>query len=172
MDLSLDRLRRGEVVAAGGGVLLLGVMFLDWYAAGGKGRTAWQSFDVLDVILALVALLAILLAGLAATQRSPALPVAASVVTAATGILVALLVLYRILNQPGANDFVEVSYGAFLGFLCMLAIAAGGWDAMSEDDTSFDGARVEPEGRGTVRPAPPATRPPEPAVPPEAGPRA
>jgi len=176
MDLS-RRLRRGEVIAAAGGVLLLVVMFLDWYAAGGvdgvgsQGFTAWQSFDVLDVILALVALLAILLAGLAATQRSPALPVAASVVTAATGILAALLVLYRILNQPGPNDFVEVSYGAFLGFLCVLAIAAGGWDAMSEDDTSFDDARVELGGRGTTRPAPPATRP-EPAAPPEAEPRA
>ena len=177
MDLRLDRLRRGELIAAAGGVLLLVVMFLDWYAAGGadgvasQGFTAWQSFGVLDAILALVALLAIVLAGLAVTQHSPALPVAASVVTAATGILAALLVLYRILNQPGPNDFVEVRYGAFLGLLCVLAVAAGGWGAMSEDDASFDDAGAELGARGAARPAPPATRPPEPVAPPEAEPQ-
>jgi multisubunit Na+/H+ antiporter MnhB subunit len=175
MDLRLDRLRRGEVIAAAGGVLLLFAMFLDWYAAGGaggvrlRGSTAWQSFAVLDVILALVALLAILLAALAATQRSPALPVAASVVTAATGILTALLVLYRILDQPGPNELVEVKLGAFLGFLCVLAVAAGGWDAMSEDNSTAGTAAADP---ASTRPTPPATGPPEPAAPPEAEPRA
>ena len=135
-----------------------------------QGGSAWEYFGVLDVILALVALLAILLAGLAATQRSPALPVAASVLTAATGILAALLVLYRILDQPGPNDLVEVKLGAFLGFVCVLAVAAGGWEAMSEDDHAR-AAAAEPGAPAPVRPPPPATRPPEPA-PPEAEPRA
>lgn len=176
--MKLSRLRRGELVAAAGGVALLVVMFLDWYAAGGvdgvhsQGVTAWQAFGVLDVILALVAILAILLAPLAASQRSPALPAAASVVTSASGIFAMLLVLYRILNQPGPNDFVEVSYGAFLGFLCVAAIAFGGWDAMSEDDPAFDVAGGELDGRVAASPAPPAEGPVEPTPPPEADPRA
>ena len=154
-------------------------MFLDWYAAGGvdgvrsQGITAWQAFGVLDVILALLALLAIVLAPLAATQRSPALPAAASVVTSASGILALLLVLYRILNQPGPNDFVEVSYGAFLGFLCVAVIAAGGWDAMSEDDPAFDVSGGELDDRVAARPAPPAAGwPVEATPPPEAEPPA
>jgi carbon starvation protein CstA len=174
--MELSRLRRGELLAAGGGVALLVVMFLDWYSVGGvdgvrsQGVTAWQSFGVLDVILALVALLAIALAVITSAQRSPALPAATAVITSAAGMLAALLVLYRILNQPGPNDFVEVSYGAFAGFLCVAAIAAGGWDAMSEDDPPFDVSGGELDDRVPARPAPPVAAPAQPAPPPEAEP--
>ena len=172
--MELSRLRRGQLIAAAGGVALLVVMFLDWYSVGGvdgvrsQGATAWQSFGVLDVILALVALLAIALAVFGATQRSPALPVATAVIMCAAGMVTLLLVLYRILNQPGPNDFVEVSYGAFAGFLCVAAIAAGGWDAMSEDDPPFDVSGGELDDRVPARPAPPAPGPTRPAPPPEA----
>lgn len=176
--MELSRLRRGHWLAGGGGVALLVVMFLDWYSVGGvdgvrsQGITAWQSFGVLDVILALLALLAIALALFAAAQRSPALPAATAVFTSAAGGLVLLLVLYRILNQPGPNDFVEVSYGAFLGFLCVAVIAAGGWDAMSEDDPAFDVSGGELDDRVAARPAPPAAGPVEATPPPEAEPPA
>lgn len=169
MDLS--RLRRGQVIAAAGGVALLVVMFLEWYSVGGvdgvrsQGATAWQSFGVLDVILALVALLAIALALLGATQRSPALPVATAVITSAAGTVALLLVLYRILDPPGPNESVEVSYGAYAGFLCVAAIAAGGWDAMSEDDPPFDVSGGELDDRVPARPAPPVSGPAEPDPP-------
>lgn len=169
--MELSRLRRGQMIAGGGGVALLVVMFLDWYSAGGvdgvrvEGATAWQSFQILDVILALVALLALALALVAAAQRSPALPAAMAVVTAAAGGLALVLVLYRILNQPGPNDFVEVSYGAFLGFLCLVAITAGGWDAMSEDDPDFDVSGGELDDRVPARPAPPVGGPADPTTP-------
>jgi multisubunit Na+/H+ antiporter MnhB subunit len=165
MDLS--RLRPGELVAGAGGVALLVVMFLDWYGAGGStqlgdaeielsvGFNAWQAFDLADVILALVALSAIALAVLSATQRSPALPVAASVITSTLGILGTLLVFYRILNQPGPNELVEVKLGAFLGFLSVAAVAVGGWLSMRDEEAAYAGAPV------TMRPAPPATEPEE-----------
>ena len=134
--MELSRLRQGDLVAGIGGVALLVVMFLDWYAAGGSARfqgqdidislgfNAWQAFSITDLILALTALSGIALAVLTASRRSPALPVAASVITTTAGLLATLLVLYRILNQPGPNDFVEVKFGAFLGFLSVLAVAA------------------------------------------------
>jgi hypothetical protein len=159
--MELSRLRRGELVAAVGGVALLVVMFLDWYGAGGTatlgGRTlelsiginAWQAFDVTDLILALAALAALGLAAATASRRSPALPVAGSVITSTLGALAMLLVVYRILNQPGPNEFVEVRFGAFLGFLATLAIAAGGW--MSIRDEEWKGANLEPD----LRPTPP-----------------
>jgi len=172
MDLS--RLRPGELIAAAGGAALLVVMFLDWYGAGGSaefqgqsidisvGITAWQAFGVTDLIVALVAVIAIGLAVVTAGRRSPALPVAASVITASLGSLAALLVLYRILNQPGPNEFVEVKLPAFLGFLCVLAIAAGGWRAVRDEE--WEGVPVETE----MRPTPPLEGPKDPAPPPEA----
>jgi hypothetical protein len=175
--VELSRLRPGELIAAAGGVALLVVMFLDWYAAGGTtsvggqsisvsvGFTAWEAFGITDILLALAALIAIGLAVLTATRRSPALPVAASVITATTGILATLLVLYRILNQPGPNEFIEVKFPAFLGFLCVLAILAGGWHSMR--DESWPDAQLPVD----VHPAPPAEGPRAATPPPEAEPR-
>ena len=176
--MELTRLRPGELIAAAGGVALLVVMFLDWYAAGGVtqvfqrdievsvGITAWEAFGFTDILLALGALTAIGLAVITATRRSPALPVAASVITTTVGALAMLLVLYRIVNQPGPNEFIEVKLPAFLGFLCVLAIAAGGWLSMRDED--WPDAPMETD----VRPAPPAEGPRDPAPPPEAEPRA
>jgi hypothetical protein len=166
--VELSRLRPGELIAAAGGVALLVVMFLHWYAAGGTtqvagrdievsvGFTAWQAFAFTDIVLALAALTAIGLAVVTATRSSPALPVAASVITATVGALATLLVLYRILNQPGPNEFIEVKLPAFLGFLCVLAIAAGGWHSMRDERWRAADLPVD------VRPTPPAEGTPEP----------
>jgi len=170
MDLS--RLRPGELIAAAGGIALLVVMFLDWYELEGGGGirsiglNAWQAFGLLDVILAIAALAGIGLAVVTAARRSPALPVAASVVTAAVGIAATLLVLYRILDQPGPNEFVAAELGAFLGFVSSLAIAAGGWASMRDEQWEA------PPVPADERPAPPPEGPREPAPPPEAEPRA
>ena len=176
--MELSRLRPGELIAAAGGVALLVVMFLDWYAAGGTtsvggqnidisvGFNAWQAFGITDILLALSALIAIATAAVTAARRSPALPVAGSVITSAAGAFATLLVLYRIVNQPGPNEFIEVKLPAFLGFLCVLAIAAGGWLSMRDED--WPDAPMETD----VRPVPPAEGPRDPAPPPEAEPRA
>ena len=176
--MELTRLRPGELIAAAGGVALIVVMFLDWYAAGGTtevggrdieisvGFSAWEAFGITDILLALAALTAIGLAVLTAARRSAALPVAASVITTTVGVLATLLLLYRILNQPGPNEFIEVKLPAFLGFLCVLAIAAGGWRSMRDEE--WPDAPMETD----VRPAPPAVGPRDPAPPPEAEPRA
>ena len=175
--MELSRLRAGELIAAGGGVALLVVMFLDWYAAGGTtsvggqrisvsvGFTAWEAFGITDILLALCAVLAIGTAVITATRRSPALPVAGSVITTAAGAFATLLVLYRIVNQPGPNEFIEVKLPAFLGFLCVLAIFAGGWRSMR--DESWPDAQLPVD----VHPAPPAEGPRAATPPPEAEPR-
>ena len=81
-------------------------------------------------------------------------------ITATLGAFTTLLVLYRILNQPGPNEFVAVELGAFLGFLSVLAVAAGGYLAMRDE------AWEEPPMPTEVRPTPaaegPATRRPRP----------
>jgi hypothetical protein len=169
--VELSRLRQGDLVAGLGGVALLIVMFLDWYAAGGSARfqgqdinislgfNAWQAFSVTDLILALTALSGIALAVLTASRRSPALPVAAGVITSTLGALATLLVFYRILNQPGPNDFVEVKFGAFLGFLAVLAVAAGGYlairDEQGEEAPMPTDVRPTPAAEGPAEPTPP-----------------
>jgi hypothetical protein len=172
--VELNRLRQGDLIAGLGGVALLIVMFLDWYGAGGNatfqgqdikislGFNAWEAFSITDLILALTALSGIALAVITATRRSPALPVAASVITATLGALATLLVFYRILNQPGPNEFFDVKLGAFLGFLSVLAIAVGG--SLATRDEQWDDAPVPTDARPTP--------PPEAQEPPPAEPRA
>jgi hypothetical protein len=92
-------------------------------------------------------------------------PVAASVVTSTLGIVATVLLLYRILNQPGPNAFVEVKLGAFLGFLCTLALASGAWRSMRDEE--WAAAPVETD----VHPPPPPEGARDPAPPPEAEPR-
>ena len=131
----IGRLRVPDLVAGAGGFALLASMFLHWYGLalpGGRARevTAWQAFSVLDVVLALLALVPFALVFTQATRDSAALPVLFSVLTTCAGAIAALLILYRIANQPGPNDVVEVEAGAWLAFLAAVVVAAGGWASM------------------------------------------
>ena len=47
--------------------------------------------------------------------------------TVVAGALATLLILYRIINQPGPNDIVDVELGAWLGLLAAIVITGGGW---------------------------------------------
>jgi len=134
----MSRLRAGEWIAGGGGIALLAVMFAGWYS----GASAWEAFDVLDVVLALLALVPLALVTLQATRISPSLPVAFSVLTTVGGALATLLILYRIINQPGPNDAVDVDLGAWLGLAAAAVAAAGGWRSMRVE--AIPGALIAP----------------------------
>src|SRR3954468_5590016 len=179
MDFS--KLRTGELIAGVCGVLLLIVMFFSWYGVGGAAGSilsaanidttvnAWKAFDFIDLLLFVTAIVAIGAAVLAASGRSVALPVAASVVVTVLGIIVTLLVLYRIINQPGPNDVVDVKFGAYLGFLICLGIAVGGFLAMADEGAVPGGGT----GGGTAGAgAPQAAAPPPQPAPPAAAPPA
>jgi hypothetical protein len=165
--MELSRLRQSDLIAGLGGVALLITMFLDWYSLslGGfvsVGVNAWEAFSITDLILALAALSGIAVAALTASRRSPALPVAAGVISTTLGAFATLLVLYRILNQPGPNEFVNVEFGAFLGLLSALAVAVGGFRAIRDEEGEDTPTPTD------VRPAPPPVGPSDPAPPPEA----
>jgi hypothetical protein len=122
----MGRLRDGEWIAGAGAVALLAAMFLHWYS----GASAWQAFSVLDMVLALLLLAPLGLVVLQATRTSPSLPVAFSVLTVVTGALATLLILYRILNQPGPNDVVDVELGAWVGLAAAVVTTGGGWRSL------------------------------------------
>jgi hypothetical protein len=181
--MDFNRLRLGELIAGAAGVILLIVMFLPWFGlaglTGGLGgsladapgfdvtKNAWDAVSVLAILLLVTALAAIAAAVITGTQQSVALPVAASVIVTALGVLAALLVLYRILNQPGPNALIDVRFGAYLGLIACAAIALGGFMSMQDEGTSFSQAasRLQEDRPGAAGP-PAADVPTQPAPPP------
>jgi hypothetical protein len=185
MDLS--KLRRGELIAAVGGVVLLFAMFaLDWYEVGanlstpfgdvsvhGGGISAWESQGftgtIANLVILAAAVAAIGLAVVTATSRTVALPVAASALTAGLGIASVLMVVLRMLFQPSQNEFVDLRFGIWLALIASGVIAYGGWEAMKEEGTTFEEARDQLRDRVQAGgPAPPPNQsqsaPAEPAV--------
>ena len=152
-------LRPGDGLAALGGLLVLVALFLPWYSvtlpsgapAAGRDLTGWQAFSVIDILLALAALVGIGLAVAVATRRTPALPLAVAVIGIITGALAVLLVLVRILDQPGPNQLLDVALGAWLALVGALGLAAGAWRSLADERNR--GVRPVPV---ELRPTPPA----------------
>jgi hypothetical protein len=179
MDLS--RLRTGERIAAGAAVLLFIDMFLSWYkvdigavvpgvkrlgiSVPGVDTTAsaWQAFSTTDLFLLLVILVAVGLALLTASQRSVALPVAASVITSVLGAIATFIVFMRLIDQPGPDQFIKIQFFAWVGLILCALIAYGGWRSMRDEGTNLQDARLQAERaiRGDSVPRRPAP-PPEP----------
>ena len=172
--MDLTRLRLGEVTAAVSGLVLAFDLFvLKWYeftpsgsgsnlneATGvsirnlpgaGTAQNGWNSLTVLRWIILLTIVVALGLAVITLTQRSTALPVSASVLATGMGVFTALLILYRIINQPGPNDLASVQLGPWLGFLAAVGVGCGGFQAMREEESG-----AAPQG------SPPAERRPVP----------
>ena len=75
---------------------------------------------------------------------------AIGVITTTLGLAGTLLVLYRILNQPGPNDAIDVSYGAYLGLLATLGVFLGAWLSLSDErPRPADPPPPEPQRRPT-----------------------
>jgi hypothetical protein len=148
----MKRLRPADWLAAAGGGALIVSLFLDWYGTTNREASvnAWEAFSVVDVVLVLTGALALALAAAQATRSSPALPVAIGVLTAAAGIAATVLVLYRLANQPGPNEFIEVELGAWIGLAAVLCVAVGGWLSMADERSPH-----APPVDVPVRPAPP-----------------
>jgi hypothetical protein len=174
--MDLGKLRRGELIAGAGGLLLLiALFFFDWYSAGASvtlplGTTVsvqgdfgpWDSEGffgfVANLIILAAALSAVGLAIITATSRTIALPVAASALTASLGIAAVGMVLLRMIFQPGPNEVIDLKFGILLALIAAFVVAYGGWDSMREEGTTFEGARDQLQSRYGRRP------PPEPRV--------
>jgi hypothetical protein len=135
-----SNLRQGEKIAVGAAVVLFIDMFLSWYGvnfgdsianqlvkASGADTTvtAWQAFDWVDILLVLAIGGTI---AIALTQSG-----SGGMTIAGIGAVATFFVAYRILNQPGPNDVVDVKFGAWLGLLLCIAIMVGGYRASQEE---------------------------------------
>ena len=167
------------IAAAGGLLLLIALFFFTWYSAGTSvtlplGTTvsvsgdfgAWDSEGFFGFIANLIILAAgvsaVGLAVLTATSRTIALPVAASAITAALGIAAVVMVLLRMLFQPGPNDLVSLKFGILLALIAAAIVAYGGWISMREEGTTFAAARDQLQARYPRQPAPERRPAPEP----------
>lgn len=157
--MDLTKLSQGQKIAGAAGVALLLDMFIfKWFGlsvsssgVGGIGgfsvegsRNAWGSFGFIDIILFITCVAAIALAYTAASNTSVSLPVALSAIVAGLGILSVILILFRIISPPDFGvDASGVDHtrkiGAFLGLIFAGGIAYGGYLAMQEEGTSFQG---------------------------------
>ena len=148
----MRRLRYGELICGAAALVLLVATFLDWYAPRGRaeGLSAWSAFTIVDLLLAVVVALGLAVLVLQLAGRGPALPVAIEVVTITLALATTLLVLYRILNQPGPNDAIEVSAGAWLGLVAVAAVTFGAWRSLGDERSRpADPPAPEPERRPT-----------------------
>lgn len=142
MDVS--KLSRGQRIAAGAGVLLFIDLFLDWYSANtdliDAKVNAWDVFSWVDLVCAATAIVAVLIAVQAMGMVN--IPAPLSTILLPLAGLATLLVLYRLINQPGANGLINNEFGAYLG---LVLAAATTWGAL----------QMQGEAPATSRPAAP-----------------
>jgi hypothetical protein len=155
--VKIDRLSRGERIAASSAALLFVFMFLDWFgtevaAEGGGaveaegGGSAWGTLDFIPIVL-LVAIVVVLIgAGLRLAGSDYKPPVQTNAAIAVLGGLSTLLILFRIVVPPGIDHFGGLAVdatpqvGIFLGLLAAAGIAYGGYTAMRGEGLSFGDA--------------------------------
>ena len=165
--MDLRRLRAGEWLLAGSGVLLLASLFLPWYSMSeatalspGGGmlsvpiaaatRTGFEAFAVLDVVLALIAAGAVAVLPVTAAQRVPAVPLALQSLITVAGLVALVLVLVRVLNLPG--DATGREWALWMGLAGAAGVVVGGLVAMRDERPSPPGAHVDLTGRPVARP--------------------
>lgn len=136
----LDRMTRGDKVAAGGAILLIVSLFLAWYKidlSGSElagtavqtaldrvgGITAWKALEILDVVFLLVGLGVLAAVALVANgqlDESFRRPIES------VGTVTALAVVFRMVDQPGNASFITLQFGIYLALVGAVAIAVGG----------------------------------------------
>jgi cation transport ATPase len=123
---------REDLIPAAAGVVLLLDMLLRWYeipkrTIGGAvspavSANAWQAFGYLDLLIAVTVLVSLAIAVLGAAGRVPA---QARMALDGLATITVVMIAYRLLNQPGPNDLVQVSPAAWIGLLLALVVLGG-----------------------------------------------
>jgi hypothetical protein len=151
------RLRVGALVSATSALALLVIMFaMEWYGVAGvpdpsavrpavsSAENAWNGLTVTRWVLLAAIVASVGAVVLHASQRRHGNKTDTSLIVAALGVLSAVLLIYRVLIVlPAGNRVIDQKLGAFLGLLCALGIAWGGYEAIREQR-----ARVRAAGTG------------------------
>ena len=136
----------GELTSAACALLLLVFLFATkWYGVAGvpdpsaarpaisTAETGWQGLTVVRWVMLATALAALGSVVLHASQRRHGTKTDTSRVITALGSLTSLLLVYRVLLAlPTGGKVIDQKLGAFLGLLCALGIALGGYESIAE----------------------------------------
>ena len=150
--MDVNKVGMGKRIAGIAGALLFIDLWMSWFgvdldklgvnakflAGTDTTATAWQAFSLIDIIIAITALVAVAAFVMAATDNRMELPVSPTTAAAGLGALSTLLILYRILDQPGdvSNKLITVEWGAYFGLLLAAALTDGAWRAVGEETTA------------------------------------
>lgn len=131
----------------------------------GAEATGWQAFAVTDVALAVLAAFGVALLLVTATQRTVAVPIALSGLTALAGSVALLLAGARLLVEVSpdgaAGALVDTTRraGSWLGVAAAAGLALGGWLAMRDERLSRPGKQTDATGRPGAPPHVPESLP-------------
>lgn len=116
--MNTSKLSQGQMIAAGGGALLIIALFLNW--AGNE--SAWNGFSVVHILMLLIGIAAIAWAVLPATGAAVSVPPSAPTILTALGLAVFGFAAGWELEISGDIGVwlailaaVGISYGAYLG---------------------------------------------------------
>ncbi len=154
MDFS--RLRTGDLIAAIGGIALIGFLFMDWFSVSAPGIAAppipsgvpegfeipgapeaestgisgWDGLGFDGFILLVTALAGIKLAGLRAAGKKIIGPLPFGGWLVLLGAVAETLIIWRIFAAP--ND-ADLEIGIFLGLIAAAAVTIGAWLSSRDD---------------------------------------
>jgi hypothetical protein len=167
--MDVNKVGQGKRIAGIAGALLFIDLWMSWFGVnldklGDAAKyltnvdttaTAWQAFSLIDIIIAVTALVALAAFVMAATDTRVELPFSLTSAAAGLGALSTLLILYRIIDNPGdaPNSQITVEWGCWIGLLLAAALTYGAWRAVGEETTTTPTAAAPP-------PPPPAAEPP------------
>lgn len=158
--MNLARVRAWDWLVGLLGIALIALMGIDWYEFPEGGRSAYDAFAITDVLLVVLGLIAASVVVVTAAAARPARPLAPLAVTAAAGVLLTLLVGYRLLNQPGRNADVGIAAGGWLGLACMLALVYVAYRALRDQRAPGLEPTPEPQRMPAPQLVEPAHEPP------------
>ena len=153
MAFAARRMRTGELIAGGGGIVVLAALFfLPWFgvpaSAGGLASTGgalasldgWQALTTTRWILLVTIAVALALPVVTAARRAPAVPVALGMLSCVLGAVSTLVLLYRIIDHPG----LSARAGIYVGLVASIAIGYGGYLSLRvERGSSVDASSIE-----------------------------
>jgi hypothetical protein len=136
----------GELTSSASAVLLLVLLFAtEWYGVAGvpdpsaarpaifRTETGWEGLSLVRWAVLATALVAIGSVLLHASQRRHGTRTDTSRLVAGLGSFTALLLIYRVLIAlPSGAKVIDQKLGAFLGLLCALGVALGGYESIAE----------------------------------------